>query len=65
MYDWVKANAADERKPKDTEAQFIYKARKKAVGPFKKHFWSLPEEARTPSGRAWKRRSLSCSSSWP
>ena len=37
-------HAADERKPKDTEAQFIYKARKKAVGPFKKHFWSLPAD---------------------
>ncbi len=42
MVEWVKVHAADERKPKDTEAQFIYKARKKAVGPFKKHFWSLP-----------------------
>jgi hypothetical protein len=45
MYAWVKTHAADERKPKDTEAQFIYKTRKKAVGPFKKHFWSLPQEA--------------------
>ena len=42
IIEWVKIHAADERKPKDTEAQFIYKARKKAVGPFKKHFWSLP-----------------------
>jgi fructose-bisphosphate aldolase class II len=50
MYDWVRANAAADRKPKDTEAQFIYKARKKAVGPFKRHFWSLPEEARTAIG---------------
>jgi fructose-bisphosphate aldolase class II len=50
MYDWVRANAAADRKPKDTEAQFIYKARKKAVGPFKRHFWSLPEEARTSIG---------------
>ncbi len=44
MVEWVKVHAADERKPKDTEAQFIYKARKKAVGPFKKHFWSLPAD---------------------
>lgn len=42
MYEWLKVNAASERKPFDTEAQFIYKARKKAVGPFKKHFWTLP-----------------------
>ena len=45
MYEWLKVNAADERKPKDTEAQFLYKARKKAVGPFKKEFWSLPKDA--------------------
>jgi fructose/tagatose bisphosphate aldolase len=45
MYAWVRVHAADERKPKDTEAQFIYKTRKKAVGPFKKQFWSLPKEA--------------------
>jgi len=51
MYAWVKINAADERKPKDTEAQFIYKTRKKAVGPFKKHFWSLPKEALEAIGR--------------
>jgi len=50
MYDWVRANAADERKPKDTEAQFLYKTRKKAVGPFKKQFWSLPQEARNAYG---------------
>ncbi|MDD8031643.1 MAG: class II fructose-bisphosphate aldolase [Acidobacteriota bacterium] len=44
MYEWLKVNAASERKPSDTEAQFLYKARKKAVGPFKKHFWTLPED---------------------
>jgi hypothetical protein len=41
----VRTHAADERKAKDTEAQFIYKTRKKAVGPFKKQFWSLPNAA--------------------
>ena len=30
MYAWLREHAADERKPKDTEEQFIYKARKKA-----------------------------------
>ncbi|MBM3295419.1 MAG: class II fructose-bisphosphate aldolase [Candidatus Aminicenantes bacterium] len=50
VVDWVKTNAADERKAKDTEAQFIYKSRKKAVGPFKKDFWDLPEEARAAIG---------------
>jgi hypothetical protein len=50
MYEWLKTNAAEERKPKDSDAQFFYKARKKAVGPFKKRFWSLPQEARTEIG---------------
>jgi fructose-bisphosphate aldolase class II len=45
MHEWLKVNAAGERKPKDTEAQFLYKARKKAVGPFKKPFWTLPGAA--------------------
>jgi fructose/tagatose bisphosphate aldolase len=44
IVEWVKANAAEEKKPKDTEAQFIYKARKKAIAPFKKAFWDLPAE---------------------
>jgi fructose-bisphosphate aldolase class II len=45
LYEWVKINVASEWKPKDTEAQFIYKSRKKAVGPFKKNFWTLPKES--------------------
>jgi len=50
MYEWLKTNAADERKPKDTDAQFFYKTRKKAVGPFKKRFWTLPPDARAAIG---------------
>jgi fructose-bisphosphate aldolase, class II len=42
--DWVRKNAADERKPNETEEQFLYKARKKALGPFKKKIWDLPEK---------------------
>ncbi|HEY8256559.1 MAG TPA: class II fructose-bisphosphate aldolase [Gemmatimonadales bacterium] len=43
---WVDENAAAERKSGDTNEQFYYKARKKAIGPFKREFWSLPEEVR-------------------
>ena len=46
MYAWVRENATEERKPKDTEEQFIYKARKKAIGPFKQRMWSIADEAR-------------------
>jgi fructose/tagatose bisphosphate aldolase len=44
---WVDENAAGERKSSDTNEQFYYKSRKKAIGPFKREFWSLPEEIRT------------------
>jgi fructose/tagatose bisphosphate aldolase len=50
IVEWVKIHAADERKAKDSEAQFIYKARKKAVGPFKEKFWTLPEPIRAAIG---------------
>jgi len=56
MYAWIRANAADERKAKDTEEQFLYKARKKAIGPFKKAAWGLPEEARAAIGEALERK---------
>ncbi|HVL88010.1 MAG TPA: class II fructose-bisphosphate aldolase [Candidatus Thermoplasmatota archaeon] len=44
---WTKANCADERKPSDTEEQFVYKSRKKAMGPHKREIWSLPDDARS------------------
>jgi hypothetical protein len=43
---WVNENAASERKSGDTNEQFYYKSRKKAIGPFKQDLWSLPEELR-------------------
>jgi len=46
IYDWLKANAASERKEGETEEQFIYKTRKKALGPFKKEIMGLPQEVR-------------------
>lgn len=43
---WLFKNAADERKPGDTDEQFLHKTRKKATGPFKQALWSLPEADR-------------------
>lgn len=43
IYEWLKVNAASERKDGETEEQFIYKARKKALGPFKKDIMGLPQ----------------------
>jgi fructose/tagatose bisphosphate aldolase len=38
---WCHANAADERKPGQTDQQFVYTTRKKAIGPFKRELWEL------------------------
>jgi fructose/tagatose bisphosphate aldolase len=43
MYEHCRQNFPDERKAGDTEEQFIYKARKKALGAFKRDLWELPE----------------------
>jgi fructose-bisphosphate aldolase class II len=47
MKAWVDENAASERKSGDTQEQFYYKSRKKAIGPFKRDLWGLPEDVRT------------------
>jgi len=39
---WCTVNAADERKPGQTDEQFLYTTRKKAIGPFKRQLWDLP-----------------------
>jgi fructose-bisphosphate aldolase class II len=44
VYAWLRVHAADERKPSDSEEQFIYKTRKKALGPFKRALWDLPAD---------------------
>jgi fructose/tagatose bisphosphate aldolase len=47
---WVKAECKDEWKPGDTEQQFVYKSRKKAIGPFKRRMWELPADVRGAIG---------------
>ena len=39
---WCFSNAIDERKPDQTDQQFVYTTRKKAIGPFKRQLWELP-----------------------
>ncbi len=39
---WCSEEAADERKPDQTDEQFIYTTRKKSIGPFKRELWDLP-----------------------
>lgn len=40
--EWCRVNAAGERKEGETEDQFLYKTRKKALGPHKRELWELP-----------------------
>jgi len=42
IHAWCDANCADERTAGQDEAQFLYKTRKKALGPFKRRLWELP-----------------------
>ncbi len=46
MYEWLKINAANEAKKGETEEQFLYKTRKKALGPFKKEIMNLSQKTR-------------------
>lgn len=44
IYAWLHKNCSDEKKPEQTDDQFIYKTRKKALGPFKRKIHSLPRD---------------------
>ena len=46
IYEWLKINVAGEAKKGQTEEQFLYKTRKKALGPFKKEIMRLPQQTR-------------------
>ena len=56
MYEWLRENAAGERKSGQTDEQFFYTARKRAVGPFKREWWDLPEAVRSALGGALERQ---------
>lgn len=43
IYRHLDAQYSQERKPEETEEQFLYKTRKRAFGDFKKKMWHLPE----------------------
>ena len=60
--EWCVANLADERKPGESDDVFIYKTRKKALGPFKRQLWELVDQGRDP-GRPGEEAASSCSTS--
>lgn len=56
MYQWIKENCKNEREEGWTEEQFLYKTRKKAIGPFKKHLWELSEAEKKPVADALEKQ---------
>jgi fructose-bisphosphate aldolase class II len=56
IYGWLRENAKDERKEKDSDEQFFYKTRKKALGPFKKKFWEMPDDVKKKLGAEYDRK---------
>ena len=44
IYAHLKTQHTGDRKPEDTDEQFIYKTRKKGLGDFKRELWHLPQE---------------------
>ncbi len=53
VYEWLRTSAKDERKEKDSDEQFFYKTRKKALGPFKQQFWDLTSEVKSNLAKAY------------
>ena len=43
IYKWLKKKFPKEKKKTDAEIQFLYKFRKKALGPFKKEIWNISQ----------------------
>src|SRR6185436_12572312 len=56
IYEWLRQNAKDERKAGDSDEQFFYKTRKKALGPFKKRFWDLPSDVKSRLAKAYEEK---------
>lgn len=56
IYKYLRENMAKEKKEGETDEQFIYKTRKKGLGPFKEKFWNLPPSTREKIGRELEER---------
>jgi fructose/tagatose bisphosphate aldolase len=53
IYAWLDVNTKDERKPTDTDEQFYYKTRKKALGPFKRKIWDMPADVKETMAKVY------------
>jgi fructose/tagatose bisphosphate aldolase len=56
IYDGLRTTEAGDRKATDTDEQFFYKTRKKALGSYKHRLWSLPPDARAAIGQSLEQK---------
>jgi fructose/tagatose bisphosphate aldolase len=54
IYAYLDKNHSNERKDDMTDDQFYYKTRKRAIGPYKKQIWSLPQDVLEKTSAAWE-----------
>ncbi len=54
MYAYIREHHADERQPDWSDAQFVYRVRKKALGPFKARLWDLDPDVHERIAQAWR-----------
>lgn len=56
IYGQLASTEAGERKPTDSDEQFFYKVRKKALGAFKQDLWGMPADVRAAIGASLEER---------
>lgn len=56
IYAWLDESTAGERKASDTDEQFHYKTRKKALGQFKQEIWGMAPEIRESISEALEKK---------
>ena len=52
IYESLRKTEVTERKPTDTDEQFFYKTRKKALGVYKRQLWGMSAASREAIGHA-------------
>ena len=56
IYAYLRKNHAHERKEGQSDEQFYYKTRKRAIGPFKRQMWELSENQKQIIEEAWEEK---------
>lgn len=56
VYLYVNQNYGADRKPTQTDEQFHYENRKRAIGPFKLDIWGMSEDDKAPIVAAWEQQ---------